>query len=63
MICDWLHSWKRSPMACNLHLSASPPLACQKIHVEKDYQEHSSSAHPSLPGIRTIVIDNDGLIR
>ena len=50
-------------MACNLHLSASPPLACQKIHVEKDYQEHSSSAHPSLPGIRTIVIDNDGLIR
>lgn len=34
MICDWLHSWKRSPMACNLHLSASPPLACQKIHVE-----------------------------
>ena len=61
MICDWLHSWKRSPMACNLHLSASPPLACQKI--QKDYQEHSSSAHPSLPGIRTIVIDNDGPIR
>lgn len=32
---DWLHSWKRSAMACNLHLSASPPLACQKIPIEK----------------------------